>query len=277
MSEFTEKLLVFTDIHISDLGKTIIDLDPLEQFQTGLAHAIQSHPDAARIIITGDLAHNGEIAEYQHLRNALENVPIPVTLMIGNHDDRDNFLSVFPETKCTESGHVQEMLVLGDTCLVTLDTVDAPPYPKGRHAGHLCNARLDWLETALKRANGRRVIIFTHHPPFRVGFPAMDAIRLRNDTALLALLQRFPNVQHLFAGHVHRTISGNIGGLGFTMFKSPCHQMPMVLKGGDDSLSTNEPGAYGIVLLSPENVVAHTEDFELARGPHPKSADALPH
>ncbi|MBS9716896.1 phosphodiesterase [Pseudohalocynthiibacter aestuariivivens] len=270
MSEFTEKLLIFTDIHISDLGKTIIDLDPLERFQTGLSHAIQTHPDTTRIIITGDLAHNGEIAEYQRLSNALKNLPVPVTLMIGNHDNRDNFLSVFPETKCTESGHVQEMLELGDTCLITLDTVDAPPYPKGRHAGHLCGARLAWLETALTRANGRRVLIFTHHPPFRVGFPAMDEIRLRNDTALMALLQRFPNVRHLFAGHVHRTISGNIGGLGFTVFKSPCHQMPMDLTGRDGSLSTDEPGAYGIVLLSADNVVAHTEDFEQARGPHPQ-------
>jgi hypothetical protein len=32
----------------------------------------------------------------------------------------------------------------------------------------------------------------------------------------------------------------------------------------DTTLSVDEPGAYGIVLLRPDGVLVHTEDYEIA-------------
>jgi mRNA degradation ribonuclease J1/J2 len=39
--------------------------------------------------------------------------------------------------------------------------------------------------------------------------------------------------------------------------------MPMILGDHDPSLSIDEPGAYGLLLLSDTGVVVHTEDFSL--------------
>ncbi|MGC1488813.1 MAG: phosphodiesterase, partial [Albidovulum sp.] len=66
-----QKLLVFTDIHFLADGGTIIGLDPVARFQMGLAKALANHPDAGRIIITGDLTHHGEAAEFARLRAVL--------------------------------------------------------------------------------------------------------------------------------------------------------------------------------------------------------------
>jgi hypothetical protein len=86
----------------------------------------------------------------------------------------------------------------------------------------------------------------------------MDAIPLADGDALLARLAR--HGAHLFCGHVHRTISGSTGGVPWTMFKSTCHQGPLDLVTPDSSLAIDEPGAYGVVLLPPGGVIAHSED-----------------
>ena len=41
--------------------------------------------------------------------------------------------------------------------------------------------------------------------------------------------------------------------------------MPMKLAIAGSSHSVPEPGAYGIVLLTPEGIIAHSEDFDEAR------------
>ena len=91
------KILAITDIHIRSQGRTIIGLDPLVQFQKTLAHAIKNHPDAEHIVLMGDLTNSGHPEEFQMVQDTIANCPIPVTLMLGNYDHRDNFASIFPD------------------------------------------------------------------------------------------------------------------------------------------------------------------------------------
>lgn len=254
-----QKLLVITDTHITAEGGTIIGLDPLVRCRAALAHALSRHPDAAALILTGDLAHRGLPEEYARLAQALAGLPLPVLTMLGNHDRREAFRAAFPDAPRTTSGHVQQILDLLHHRVITLDTLDGPPYPAGHHAGRLCAARMDWLAAALAGAAGRVPLVFAHHPPFAVGIPGMDAIALAEGEALIALLARHPGA-HLFCGHLHRTVSGSRAGVPWTIFKSPCHQGPLDLESPDSSLSIDEPGAYGVLLLPEAGVIAHSED-----------------
>ena len=155
-------------------------------------------------------------------------------------------------------GFVQCSLDLGPVRLICLDTHDPTPDP--HHSGHLCPARLDWLDRTLGAAD-RPCLIFLHHPPFDSGFTGMDRIGLTNAAELRALLARHPRVAHVFAGHIHRTITATVDGVPITVFKSPCHQMPMLLGEEGSGHSVDEPGAYGIVLADKAGVVVHFEDF----------------
>ncbi|MFN3210450.1 MAG: phosphodiesterase [Roseovarius sp.] len=261
-----QKILVFTDIHFVPEGETIIGLDPAARFAQGLAHAQKHHPDAARIVITGDLTHHGTEPEYLRLRSALSATDIPLSLMLGNHDRRAPFLSVFPDTPLTPEGFVQDVCDLDDTRLILLDTLNEDA--EDTHSGVLCKARLDWLHDAISAAEGRRVILFMHHPPVLTGFGGMDWIGLKSRPQLAACLAGHENVHQIIAGHIHRTIqSGFATAAGrlipTAIFKSPNHQMPMALGFQDPNLSVDEPGAYGIVLLSTDGIVVHTEDFSL--------------
>jgi 3',5'-cyclic AMP phosphodiesterase CpdA len=226
-----------------------------------LRHALAQFPDAERIIITGDLTHHGRIPQFERLRDALCDCPLPVHLMLGNHDTRANFRAVFPETPVTEDGHVQQVIDTGDYRLILLDTLEETH--EVPHAGRICAARLGWLEHALSTAGPRRVIVFTHHPPMDVGFPAMDAIGLSGRQALLSVLRKHANTCQVISGHIHRTISGGAGGIPATVFKSTCHQAPMMLADADPHVSVDEPGAYGVLFLGEDGVIVHSEDFDI--------------
>ncbi len=256
---FDHKIIVFSDLHIVEEGETILNLDPLERFDRAVKQARATHPDADRIMIVGDLTHHGRPEQYLRLKEYLETVDLPIHLMMGNHDRRAAFQDVFTNAP-NAAGFVQERVDLGATLLITLDTLDGPPYRDDHHAGKLCAKRLDWLDAQLSAAAGKCVILFFHHPPYHVGFPGMDRIRLLDDDVVLEMINRHGNVALMVNGHVHRTISGVARGVPFTMFKSPCHQMPMRMTEQSSSSSIDEPGAYGLLCLSADAVVVHTQD-----------------
>ncbi|MDP5083952.1 MAG: phosphodiesterase [Yoonia sp.] len=254
-----QKILFLSDLHICAPGATIIGLDPAARLQKALDAALTAHGDAAALIVLGDLTHHGLPEEYAVLRGILEAVPIPIIPMLGNHDRREAFLAAFPKAPQTESGHIQHVFDLENHRIITLDSLDGPPYPEGHHAGRLCHARLAFLEDALVSREGRQAIVCIHHPPFATGIVGMDLIRLAQGDSFLDLLARHGAV-HLICGHVHRTMSGSIRGVPWSMFKSPCHQGVIDLETPNSHLSSNEPGAYGLALLSDDGVIVHSED-----------------
>ncbi len=256
------KLLIFTDLHITEPGEAIIGLDPGARFAAALDHALAGHPDAEAVLLLGDLTHHGRPAQYARLEELLQTCRLPIHMTLGNHDDPEAFAARFPGQM--NAGFAQHALEFGASLVLLLDTADrdgAAP----RHGGWLCQTRLDWLQRALAAAPGRPHLIACHHPPFKTGFPGMDAIALANGQALYARLDAAGAQAHLLCGHVHRTISGRADGYGFSALKSPCHQMPMALNDRSTALSVDEPGAYGIVLLQSGGVIVHSEDFALAR------------
>jgi 3',5'-cyclic-AMP phosphodiesterase len=64
------------------------------------------HSDADRIVISGDLIQVGSPGGYGILRAELERMATPYRLLVGNHDDRQALLRVFPEVEHAD-GFVQ--------------------------------------------------------------------------------------------------------------------------------------------------------------------------
>ena len=260
------KLIIFTDLHMVPEGTTIIGLDPGKRLAAGIDHVNRYHADADQVIVTGDLAHRADRASYERLKRELDKLTPPLAITIGNHDRRETFLDVFPETVTDENGFVQRVIDFDDCRVVLLDTLFAPPYDyPNSHAGLLCDLRMEWLDRQLETAGDRPVLLFMHHPPHATGFSGMDQIRLINEVEFYDLVKKRGNVLHIFAGHVHRTISGSSRGIPFSVFKSPVHQQPMPFEAPDASLSVDEPAAYGIAVMTDTGVLVHTEDYEIAR------------
>ena len=96
----TTLLLQLSDLHIREPGKLAygrIETAPYLKRAIDSVLRLPQQPHA--VIITGDLTDFGRAAEYEHLRELLAPLPMPVYLMPGNHDDRDQLRSSFPESK----------------------------------------------------------------------------------------------------------------------------------------------------------------------------------
>ncbi|WP_186826950.1 phosphodiesterase [Shimia ponticola] len=266
-----EKILVLTDPHIVPDGQRIIGIDPAQRLEDALSHALRTHPDASCLVLTGDLTHHGTAEEYKRLAAILAKVPIPVHMTLGNHDRRATFYEVFPSA-AKQDGFANAIVPLKDATLVLLDTLDDPQTRARAHIGYVCDTRLRWLERTL--AQHERVILAMHHHPAPVHFPGMDRIALENGQEVLDIARRSGAVAQMIFGHIHRTISGQMGGIPFSVFKSPAHQMPMDMQGTKSSSSVAEPGAYGIICVAADSIVVHTEDFDLNSAIHEDSHSA---
>ena len=214
------KLVHISDIHLTCPGERMGGLDPHRRFAQALDEVRTKHANADRIIITGDLTHWGEPQAYAALKDALFDLPCPVRLLMGNHDDRANFLSAFPDQPRDEHGYVNYAEDLHGTRLIYLDTT-APR----THAGHFGADRIAWLDAQLKGC--ARARLFMHHNVMTLGQPAEDKIALTpaDRPAFAALLKRHAaKIDYLHFGHIHAICTGVYYGIPFASVRSTGNQ-----------------------------------------------------
>lgn len=215
------KFIHLSDIHLTIPGEALGGIDPHTRLDQALEHSQAHHPDAQRIVITGDLAHWGETKAYEALGQRLEQTAIPVRLLLGNHDDRANFYRIFAEHPRDENGLVNYAEEVGGLNFIYCDTNQTQT-----HAGHFDAARRESLNRMLC-AFSHPAILFMHHNPGPTGMDAIDSIGLqaKDSTALADLLRlHAPKVRHIFFGHTHLTLSGSFAGTPYSGVRSTMHQ-----------------------------------------------------
>jgi len=250
------KIIHLSDLHLVAPGDTLHGLDPRERLRRCVAHIRAFHADAAFVVLTGDLTHGGEPAGYEAAHAILADLPMPLHVTIGNHDSRAAFHAAFPHAPVSEGGFVQEAFDTPEGRFIILDT-----HEPGRAEGGLCDRRLAWLERQLTSSSGP-VLLCLHHPPFRVGLGRMDRIRLLDADPLLAVLRpHLGRIRHLFVGHLHRALAGSWHGVPFSGVRGTNHQIALDFVTQDVAPVSFEALGYGVVLISPEAIVAHLEEL----------------
>ena len=251
------KLVHISDIHLTVPGERMGGLNPHRRFAQALDDVRAQHGDAARIIITGDLTHWGEPAAYATLVDALKDLPCPVRLLIGNHDDRAAFLAAFPDHPQDAAGFINYAETVDDTRLIYLDTTE----PR-THAGHFCGHRRDWLEAELSNCTHAR--LFMHHNAMALGLPAEDEIALvpEDRGPLAALLTKYRDrFDYIHFGHVHAPVHGTWCGIPFAAVRSTGNQSLPNLN--EQELLHGAPMApsYGVILAQDTGTTIHEIPF----------------
>jgi len=267
------KFIHITDTHLVPPGEPLCGLEPSARLTKAIDTVNRIDGDAAFAVVTGDLSYHGMEPAYRTLREILADLAMPHHLLIGNHDDRESFKRIFPETPVDENGFVQYTIETAMGAFVMLDSV-----VDGQSHGKLCEKRIAWLSAELSRLRGTPVYLFLHHPPFDVGIGSLDACRLEAPEALGQVLKNHGDIRHLFYGHVHRPISGSWRGIPATTLPGTNHQVGLYLGPEPTMLGSHEPPAYGVCLIDDETVAIHMRYFldESARfdlgSPQSKSA-----
>lgn len=255
------KFIHLTDTHLVPPGSVLEGLDPAVRLRAAVASINAEHGDADCVVMTGDLTNAGEVGAYEVLRDAIALLSMPVHLMLGNHDNPKTLVDVMPGLKALAENDFQTCLETAEGRLILLNT-----HQPGTDAGGFPKERQDWLRDVLESSTDG-VFLFMHHPPFAVGMPAMDTLRLDEPGIWQVLEPHAARIRHLFFGHLHRPVWGNWRGISYSGMRGVNHQMALdMVTEAPDFYASHEPPAYGVVLVKPDQVTVHLHDFENSGG-----------
>jgi Icc protein len=245
-----------TDTHIStpDSANDRYFRTP-EHLERAVAHLNRLVPRPDVVLVTGDLVERGEAEEYARLRSILDRLTMPVYVIPGNHDSRENLTRAFADRGYLPlQGFLHYTVEEWPVRLIGLDT-NIPGAPGGR----LCAERLAWLDARLTEAPERPTLVFMHHPPFVTGMLAMDAMGLDGGAALAEVIRRHPQVERVVCGHVHRPMTRRFAGTVASTSPATAHQLALVLAPAQHLAVVMEPPACTLHLwLGPEaGLVSH--------------------
>ncbi|MFO1154183.1 MAG: phosphodiesterase [Rhodospirillales bacterium] len=235
-----------SDTHLRASGRLLHgQIDTARALDACIAHLRRLDPAPDLVLATGDLADGGLPEEYARLRAAFDQLPMPVYVIPGNHDDREALRSSFADHGYLPAHGEFLHYTIEDfpLRLIGLDTVIP-----GEVGGALCPARLAWLGERLDEQPKRPTLIFMHHPPFPTGIGFMDWPPLYGASELQELVRRHPQVRQVVCGHIHRAIHVSWAGTTAAVAPSVVYQMNLALRPDDGFLLIDQPPAIALYL-----------------------------
>jgi 3',5'-cyclic-AMP phosphodiesterase len=230
-------------------------IDSNAMFDSALAHLDSLSPRPDLVLITGDIADRGASEEYALARELLSRIRQPVFAIPGNHDEREAFRQSFSDRGyIARSGPLHFVADdVGPVRIVGLD-ITVPT----QHHGDYDEDAASWLKAILAAAPDRPTILMMHQPPFASGIPYVDAYWCRNGERLAALIARYPNVERIACGHVHRFMQLRFGGTLLCTAPSTTTAIALRLRPDAEPASFLEPPALLLHHWKPDaGLVTH--------------------
>jgi 3',5'-cyclic AMP phosphodiesterase CpdA len=198
-----------SDPHLRPRGVLYQGLvDSNAMFEVAVRHLNSLSPSPDVVILSGDIVDEGSAAEYQMAREMLAAIKQPLFVIPGNHDEREAFRSAFADhAYLPSSGPLHFTVDAGPVRIVGLD-ITVP----GFHHGDMDEVAAAWLDRTLAQAPARPTIIMMHQPPFESGIPYIDKYNCRGGERLAEIVSRYPAVERIVCGHIHRFMQLRFGG-----------------------------------------------------------------
>ncbi|MGD9127057.1 MAG: metallophosphoesterase [Planctomycetia bacterium] len=208
------RIALLADTHINeDLTVPTRGIFPAAHFRVVVQQILSLPQLPVAATVSGDCANQrGKPGDYKMLAKLLKPLReggIPVYLLLGNHDNRENFWKAFPKQKENlakipeEERHVK-VLSTENVDLFLLDSLIRPKHTPGR----LGKKQLQWVDEKLKEHTDKPVILMAHHDTRKQPQKA-----LQDYEKLFAIMKRHPQVKGYFFGHLHRWFQNKNEGL----------------------------------------------------------------
>ena len=205
------RLLQVTDTHVVVPPKLVSGkLNTLGLLEAAVDRLLEDWERLATVdalLVTGDIADDGDLESYRRFRVQIERLNTPYLLIPGNHDRREPLRECFRDQACVpREGKFNWVHDLSSLRVIGLDTVVAD---EGR--GELDEQTLEFLSGTLSDEPEKPTLIAMHHPPFQSGIRFMDGIGLSGIAGLERVLAPATNDIRIVCGHVHNAITGSVG------------------------------------------------------------------
>jgi 3',5'-cyclic AMP phosphodiesterase CpdA len=259
-------IVQISDLHLAPEGQKTLGVAPMAQ---NLALCIERInglvPRVDLVMITGDITHEGTLAEAENAARILQALRAPYYVLPGNHDDRAHLWSVFGGAAIPDraDGFLSYVVKGGDLRLIAMDSVRA-----GGPGGQTCDVRLNWLAARLAEAPGAPTAIFMHHPPARMGVAESDLDGFEGADRLGEIIGAHSNILGLFCGHIHLAAHAQWNGTTVSTAPSMGMQLAPDLTLKKPSQFVLEAPGYQMLLWSKDRgLVTHTSYARNPVGP----------
>jgi 3',5'-cyclic AMP phosphodiesterase CpdA len=245
-----------TDIHLGFQPDDPAELNR-KRFDDVIASLLAIDPRPDILLATGDLTEHGTVASYRVFKKICDALPFPVLPALGNHDNRANFRTVFPDVPDVD-GFVQYAHDAGPVRVVVLDTLE-----EDHHGGSFDATRAAWLDATLL-VSDKPTIVVVHHPPIETGNGWMtedlDAPWVQR---LETVIRRHRHVIRIVAGHLHRAIVTSWAGTTLAVCPSTGPQVAIDFReidpespDGRDMIVAEHPG-YALHYWTGRDLLTH--------------------
>ncbi len=242
-------------------------VDPAAALTQAVRQINALSPRPAVVVLTGDVVDEDDPAEYAAAFAILRRLEIPLRVIPGNHDSRAGLRAGFPGHDYLPAAgpHHYADATFGPVRLVALD-VTVP----GAHHGLADPAALAWLEAALAAEPRRPTAILMHQPPLECAVPYLDEYRCFGADALERVVARFPAVERLLCGHVHRHMQMRFGGTLLCTAPSTATAIALHPRPGAAPASFLEPPGFLLHQWRPQaGMLTHAVPLGTFPGPFP--------
>jgi len=216
-------------------------VDSNAMFEAAIAQVNALLPAPDLVIVSGDIAEEGQPSEYGLARELLARLRQPWLAIPGNHDEREAFRRAFADYGFVSPNGPLHVSAGGHGPLRVLGLDITVP---GLHHGDFDDAAALWLEKELAAEPHRPTLVMMHQPPFACGIPYVDDYWCRNGERLAALIARFPNVERVACGHVHRFMQVRFGGTLLCTAPATSTAIALRLRQDAEPASYLEPPAF---------------------------------
>lgn len=199
-----------SDTHVRPRGllyQGVVDSNAMLAAAVETINALDPAPDL--ILFSGDLVDEGRPEEYAMARELLQPLRQRLLMIPGNHDHRQNLRSAFPE---------HDYFINEENCSF-VDSGSAPMRIIGldisvpdQHHGDMTDTATQWLDRTLALEPDKPTLIMMHQPPFSSGIHCIDAYRCERGERLAEVVSRYPAVERIVCGHIHRFMQLRFGG-----------------------------------------------------------------
>jgi 3',5'-cyclic AMP phosphodiesterase CpdA len=224
---------------------------------------------AERVVVTGDLTNLALESEFGHVRDRLDRIGLPVTVIPGNHDAYtrgsararrfEEYLSHHMQGERLDAAAYPFVQRHEDVALIGLSTAipSLPFWAVGELGGDQL-ARLDRILLELGREGLARVVLI-HHPPVEGVSERRHALR---DLAAFGDVIRRRGAELILHGHEHAEVVTRLAGPGDDVV--PVHG---ISSGTSRSTRPGRRAAFSLYEVAPGRVdrLIHVwtgEDFE---------------
>jgi Icc protein len=216
------RIIQITDLHLQGAQQEGLGwcggcehLDTAETLTHILDDIQVNEPCFDALVVTGDIAQDGEQGAYSQFSRLICNEGAPVYCLPGNHDQKSRLAAAI-------DGNVVSMpryVVKRDWLMLFLDS--SKP---GEDYGNISTIQLEWIKALIANHPDHHAVLFIHHHPVPIGSTWLDEHGLENGEQVLEQLRQLKQIKAIVCGHIHQQLDQYHHGIRILGTPSTCLQ-----------------------------------------------------